>query len=109
MSSRIVLNKRDKTIKIVNRNNSVKLSQSKQTIKLEHSGKVGPAGPGDKNFEQSFTNQSTIIVDHNLDKFPAVTIKDSAGDEVEGSIEHITKNSIRLTFSSSFSGMVICN
>lgn len=36
MRSRIVLNKQDKTIKIVNRNNN---------IRLTHSGRVGPTGP----------------------------------------------------------------
>ena len=37
----------------------------------------------DAHYEQTFTNQSQVSVEHNLGKRPAVTIIDSAGDECE--------------------------
>lgn len=63
----------------------------------------------DKNYEQSFTALSTIVVNHNLNKFPSVMTKDSAGDEVEGEVEHTSKSSLILKFSAPFSGVVSCN
>lgn len=80
-------------------------------------GPVGPQGPqgppgalgSDSYFEQSFTNQATVTVTHNLGKRPAVTIIDSAGDEVEGEIEHAGLNQLTVTFSTSFTGIIYCN
>lgn len=76
-------------------------------------GEQGPPGPpgasGDKHYEQSFTNQSSVTVDHNLGKFPSVTVIDTANDEVEGSVDHISINQVIVSFSASFSGKVVCN
>lgn len=73
----------------------------------------GPAGPqgvsGDKNYTQDLTNQSTVTVNHNLSKYPAVTIFDPSNDGVTGEVEHVSVNQLVLTFSSSFTGKVICN
>lgn len=73
----------------------------------------GPAGPqgasGDSHFEQSFTNQSSVTVTHNLGKYPAVEVIDSANDGVVGNVKHNSKNELTVTFASSFSGIVICN
>ncbi len=63
----------------------------------------------DKNFSQAFISQSTVVVAHNLGKYPAVTVIDSAGDEVEGFVDHNSTNQLTITFSASFSGTVICN
>lgn len=136
MGSRIVLNKRDNTIKVVNRKTSVKLSHNKNNIKLQHAGRTGPKGEGipasggnpgdvltktptgtkwsafagtDKYFEQAFSSSSVLSVIHNLSKFPAVTVHDSAGDEVEGNVVHVDDNSLIVTFSAPFSGKITCN
>ena len=63
----------------------------------------------DKHYTQSFTTASTVTVVHNLSKFPAVTIYDSAGDEVVGDVKHDSSIQLTLTFSSAFSGTVTCN
>jgi hypothetical protein len=47
-------------------------------------------------------NTWTIV--HNLNFKPNVTIMDSAGSIVEGEIEYLDNNSVRLTFSYAFSG-----
>lgn len=64
---------------------------------------------GDKNYEQSFTPSSFITVNHNLNKFPSIMIKDSAGDEVEGTVNHLNKNTLTVMFSSAFGGTISCN
>lgn len=48
-------------------------------------------------------------ITHNLGKFPSVTVVDSALTEVVGDIQYIDNNSIRITFSGSFSGKAYLN
>ena len=80
-------------------------------------GPAGPQGPpgdpgagaGDKTFSQAFTNLDTVIVVHNLGKYPSVTVFDSTGDEVDGNITYNSNNQLTATFSSSFTGTIICN
>lgn len=63
----------------------------------------------DKYYIQNFIFQDEVFVAHNLFKYPAVTVHDSAGDEVEGQIEHIDINSLRVYFTAPFSGRVTCS
>lgn len=63
----------------------------------------------DKTYTQDFHVTNTVIVPHNLDKFPSVSIIDSAGDEVEGSVSYIDRMNLAINFSVSFSGTVTCN
>ena len=63
----------------------------------------------DKYYVQDFLVSSSVLVNHGLLKFPSVTVHHSAGDEVEGQVEHLSINSLQLTFSAPFSGRVTCN
>lgn len=63
----------------------------------------------DKTYQQNFTAQSVITVNHNLSKYPSVTILDSTGDEIVGSIQHISTNQFVVTLSASTGGTVYCN
>jgi len=63
----------------------------------------------DKYYIQNFLSSSIVLVEHNLLKYPAVTVHDSAGDEVVGDIEHLSVNALRITFSAAFSGTITCN
>ena len=49
-------------------------------------------------------SSSTWVVEHNLNKYPSVTVQDSAGSIVIGEITYNNKNTITLTFSGAFSG-----
>lgn len=51
------------------------------------------------------TVSDSWFIQHNLDFYPNIVVKDSAGSTVEGDIEYIDHNSLRVTFSSAFSGM----
>ena len=44
------------------------------------------------------------IVTHGLDGYPSVTVIDSAGTVVEGGVEYLSQNIVRLTFVGPFSG-----
>lgn len=48
-------------------------------------------------------------IKHNLDKFPSVTVIDSAGSEVIGEIEYIDTNNLKIKFAGSFSGKATLN
>ena len=58
-------------------------------------------------------NQSQALytwsVTHNLNKYPSVTVIDSAGSTVEGTITYISNEEIKIQFSSPFSGKAILN
>ncbi len=49
------------------------------------------------------------IVNHNLDKYPAVTVSDSSGNIVEGDYEYVDENNMILHFNSEFSGVAYFN
>lgn len=44
-----------------------------------------------------------------MNKYPAVTVHDSTGDEVEGDIAHVDTNNLVIQFSAPFSGKITCN
>lgn len=48
-------------------------------------------------------------VNHNLNKFPAVVVVDSANSIVVGEITYIDFNNITVSFSGAFSGKCYCN
>ncbi len=54
-------------------------------------------------FEQQVPSDTWVIT-HNLAFQPNVTVVDSGGTTVEGSISYDTVNQITLTFSAAFSG-----
>lgn len=49
-------------------------------------------------------SSTTWTVNHNLNFYPNVTVYDSAGSMVEGSVTHSTATSLTITFSSAISG-----
>lgn len=63
----------------------------------------------DKNYFQNFTSTDDVLVNHNLAKYPAVSVLDSAGSEVIGEVEYISINSLRVLFSAPFSGSITVN
>jgi hypothetical protein len=52
---------------------------------------------------------SIWVVQHNLNKKPAVSIVDTGDNEVEGDILYNDNNTLTLTFSAPFSGKAYCN
>ncbi len=52
---------------------------------------------------------NTWTVNHSLEKFPSVSIVDSAGDTVEGSVKHINSNTLTIMFSAAFAGKAYLN
>lgn len=122
----IQVNQTNRIIKVDSQHKDIRVKQITRNINVSAGGRRGPQGiqgekgdtgeqgeqgiPGeDKNFVQLFTNQDTVTVTHNLNKYPSVTVTDSTGEEVEGDIEHLSVNQLVATFSGSFSGRLVCN
>lgn len=71
---------------------------------------LGIAVGGDLSFEFTQSSANNIwTITHNLGKYPSVTIVDSAGDEVEGMVNHTSFSSLIVTFSAAFSGKAYLN
>lgn len=51
----------------------------------------------------------TWDINHNLGKFPSVSIVDSAGTVVIGDVTYVDSNNIQLSFTSDFSGVAYLN
>lgn len=70
----------------------------------------GSSGDGDKSF--IFTQAAASAeweIDHNLDKYPSVSIVDSGGNEVVGDVTYMTKNKLTVAFTAPFSGKAYLN
>ena len=52
---------------------------------------------------------SAWTINHNLNKYPSVSVVDSGGSQVIGEVQYITTNQVILTFSSEFSGKAYLN
>ncbi len=74
-------------------------------------GPVGPAGPsgGGYYLHIQAIPEAEWLIDHQLGRFPAVTLFDSTGAEVEGAVSHLSVNQCAVTFSAAFSGKASCN
>lgn len=69
-----------------------------------------PNGTGaDKTFTTTFSVSDSVMVNHNLGKYPAVNVFDTAGSEIDGDIDYIDLNNVKLGFSAPFAGTVTCN
>lgn len=71
---------------------------------------TGGVVAGDKNYRHvQGTASASWSVTHNLDKYVAVVVVDSAGQVVEGDVSYVDVNSVVLTFSSAFAGEAFFN
>ena len=76
----------------------------------------GPSGPrgvdgvGDLHYlHTQMAASATWTITHNLGKYPAVTVIDSAGDQCEGAVVYVDTNTITLTFGAAFAGAAYLN
>lgn len=77
-------------------------------------GDTGPPGARGENGDKEYMHTQAIPSDiwtiaHGLDKFPSVTVVDSSGELVDGSVKYIDKNNVVLEFSGGFSGQANLN
>ncbi|MDO4444701.1 MAG: siphovirus ReqiPepy6 Gp37-like family protein [Bacillota bacterium] len=70
----------------------------------------GGGGSGDITYIHThLTAEKVWDIRHNLNKYPSVTVVDSAGNTVLGECEYLSKDQIRLQFSAAFAGLAYLN
>lgn len=68
------------------------------------------SGGEDKTYVYSqVTATKTWDIEHNLNKYPSVTIVDSGNNIVVGDVNYIDKNNVRVNFNAAFSGNAYLN
>jgi hypothetical protein len=66
-------------------------------------------GTSTNRVETSFTNQTSVVVDHNLNAYPQVQVIDSSNAVIiPNSITHNSTKQLTVTFSSAETGTIIC-
>ena len=65
---------------------------------------------GDRHFVHNQGGANALwTITHNLGKYPAVSVVDSAGSLVEGDVSYVSINVLTVEFSSAFSGVAYLN
>lgn len=71
---------------------------------------LSTAGAGDLYYHhQQVSPSAEWTITHNLGKFPSVMVVDSAGTVVEGAVEYLDGNSLKVYFASAFGGDAYLN
>lgn len=90
----------------------IQTSTETNVVVVDSNGKVGynTTGAGDKHHThtQSVSSNQWVIT-HNLNKYPAVQVIDSAGNFCIGQVTHNSLNQTTLNFNSSFGGKAYLN
>jgi hypothetical protein len=77
-------------------------------------GPVGPQGPPGQSADAYYLHTQSVPasvwhVVHGLGRYPSVTVIDSAGEEVDGEVVHLSVSALDILFSAPFSGSAACN
>lgn len=82
----------------------------KEAISGGGTGSSGGNSGGDITYiHTQMTAAKVWVINHNLGKFPSVTVVDSAGSVAVGETEYLDKDNIRLSFSGAFAGHAYLN
>jgi hypothetical protein len=59
--------------------------------------------------EQSFTDAMLVIVNHNFNRFPIVTLFDTSGNVFDAEVANVSVSQCRIIFAAPTSGVVRCS
>lgn len=72
-------------------------------------GEPGVDGTGDATFTVEFTNQTSQVITHNLNKYVNVVFRDSAGTEYDVDVAYNSLNQCTVTWNVPTTGTITCN
>lgn len=72
-------------------------------------GPPGPASPGTTYVYNQGSPATTWTITHNLGQYPSVTVVDSGGTTVGGSVNYLNSNTLEVTFTVAFGGKAYLN
>lgn len=89
----------------------IDVTQSPRSVEIQQGGMQGPPGTdGDKHYRHvQAVAALQWTIDHDLDKFPAVSVVDSSGTQVEGAVEYTSQQQVVVTFTAAFAGEAYLN
>jgi hypothetical protein len=90
---------------------NVNIVENKQEVMVSVIDYSSGSNSGSDSFYQhnQMVPSSSWIVNHNLSKFPSVTIVDSAGTMVMGDVLYNSENQVTITFGAAFAGKAYFN
>ena len=94
-------------VSIQETNNTVQLTE--ETVKVVHVGTLIEAGADAHYVHRQDMLSNTWEVEHNLDKYPSVTIVDSGDNILYAEVEYIDTNNLEIRFVASTSGKAYLN
>lgn len=83
--------------------------QGPKGAKGEKGDKGDPGLSGASYVHDQLVSAADWEINHNLNRYPSVTVVDSAGTVVEGSVEYVSSDVIRLHFAAPFGGKAFLN
>lgn len=98
------------TIKVEDTDVRLTVEDNHIVIEDARSGPQGAAGNADAHFVHTqVTPSATWTINHNLGKFPAVEVVDSASNVVIGEVRYNNANTVTITFVAAFAGKAFFN
>ena len=94
--------------------NVVVVEENAPVVAVVNIGTQGPKGEkgssGDLHYAYTQGSaESTWEIEHNLGKYPSVSAEDSAGEDLEGTVEYINENKLKIIYSSATGGKAYLN
>ncbi len=90
-------------------NRTVIVEQPRTFVTVRSPGPQGPAGEASSYVHEFAVPTTTVTIDHELGRYPSVSVVDSAGNVVIGNIRYISSDQIILYFDAAFSGVAYLN
>lgn len=88
---------------------SVVQSLQNQVSRATLVGPQGPPGQADTYVHTQISPTINWTIDHDLGKYPSVTIVDSAGSTIVGEVTYINNNQVLVSFTAAFAGTAYLN
>jgi hypothetical protein len=83
---------------------------SEEAVSVVTVGTQGPPGPGQSTYVHTQSVPSaTWTITHNLNRHPAVSVVDSAGNVIYANVTYTSPNALVVTFSAAFGGKAYLN
>lgn len=68
-----------------------------------------PEASGSAHTHTQGVSADSWTIQHNMGKYPSVTVVDSAGTQVNGIVEYSSENTVKVSFTAPFSGTAYLN
>ena len=91
--------------------NVVEIAHSDEitVLSVAEQGPPGPSGTAATFIHQQSIPSSSWAITHGLDKYPSVSVVDSAGSQIISDVTYHNPTSLTVTFSAAFSGNAYLN